>query len=138
MVLRTKVMNAYWNRRQFLNRAAASAGPLALAPAGRNALGAVVTSPGLQGRFLTHVSVVRVNQIEVTPTRSIGLDEVADNHPDRIRGRREAFARGCPDGRMTWAISWLALNDNRQDYKEARRLLASYHEIGRAACRGHV
>src|ERR1035441_1434380 len=94
MVLRTKVMNGYWNRRQFFNSAAASAGALALPSAGRNALGRVVTSPGLQGRFLTHVSVLRVNQIEVTPTRSIGLDEVADNHPDRIRGRREAFARG--------------------------------------------
>ena len=29
---------------------------------------------------------------------------------------------------MTWAISWLALNDTRQEYKDARRLLASYHE----------
>jgi hypothetical protein len=29
---------------------------------------------------------------------------------------------------MTWAISWLALNDNRREYKEARRLLASYHD----------
>ena len=77
-----------------------------------------------QGRFLTHVSVVRVNQIEVTPTRSIGQDESADNRPERIRGRREAFARGCPDGKMTWAISWLALHDQRKEYQEARRLLA--------------
>jgi len=29
---------------------------------------------------------------------------------------------------MTWAISWLALNDSRQEYKEARRLLAGYHD----------
>jgi hypothetical protein len=29
---------------------------------------------------------------------------------------------------MTWAISWLALNDTRQQYKDARRLLASYHD----------
>jgi hypothetical protein len=29
---------------------------------------------------------------------------------------------------MTWAISWLALNDTRQEYKDARRLLASYHD----------
>ncbi|HXR39208.1 MAG TPA: DUF3863 domain-containing protein [Terracidiphilus sp.] len=77
---------------------------------------------------MTHVSVVRVNQIEVTPDRSIGEDEPADNRPERIRSRREAFARGCPRGRMTWAISWLALNDNRPEYKEARRLLASYHD----------
>jgi hypothetical protein len=82
----------------------------------------------LTGRFVTHVSVVRVNQIEVTPTRSIGQDESADNRPERIRSRREAFARGCPDGRMTWAISWLALNDSRQEYKDARRLLAGYQD----------
>ena len=73
-------------------------------------------------------SIVRVNQIEVTPSRSIGQDEVADNSPDHIRSRREAFARGCPDGKMTWAISWLALHDSRQQYKDARRLLASYHD----------
>jgi len=82
----------------------------------------------LRGRFLTHVSVVRVNQIEVTPTRSIGEDEAADNTPAHIRSRREAFELGCPGGRMTWAISWLALNDNRQQYKDARQLLASYHD----------
>jgi hypothetical protein len=29
---------------------------------------------------------------------------------------------------MTWAISWLALNDSRQEYRDARRLLVSYHE----------
>ena len=81
----------------------------------------------MRGRFLTHISVVRVNQIEVTPARSIGQDEAIDNRPERIRSRREAFARGCPDGRMTWAISWLALHDDRKEYQDARRLLASYH-----------
>jgi hypothetical protein len=29
---------------------------------------------------------------------------------------------------MTWAMSWLALNDIRQEYKDARRLVVSYHE----------
>jgi hypothetical protein len=82
----------------------------------------------LRGRFLTHVSVVRVNQIEVTPSRSIGLDESGDNSPSRIRSRREAFARGCPDGKMTWAISWLALIDSRKEYQEARKLLATFHD----------
>ena len=80
------------------------------------------------GRFLTHVSIVRVNQIEVTPTRSIGEDEAVDNRPELIRARRDAFAAGCPGGRMTWAISWLALQDQRKEYQEARRLLASFHD----------
>lgn len=119
--------NNFWTRRQFLSTATGAAASLALAGDTSNALAATAASP-LIGRFLTHVSVVRVNQIEVTPTRSIGEDEAADNTPVHIRSRREAFERGCPGGRMTWAISWLALNDNRQQYKDARRLLASYHD----------
>ena len=121
-------MDHFWTRRTFINRAAGSAVSLALAPAGKNALASSAGQSALQGRFVTHVSVVRVNQIEVTPNRSIGEDEAADNTPAHIRSRREAFARGCPEGRMTWASSWLALNDTRQQYKDARRLLASYHE----------
>jgi hypothetical protein len=121
-------MNHFWTRRKFLSRTAGSAASLALAPSARSALAYGAGKSALQGRFVTHVSVVRVNQIEVTPDRSIGEDEAADNSPDHIRSRREAFARGCPDGRMTWAISWLALNDTRQEYKDARRLLVSYHE----------
>jgi len=121
-------MDHLWNRRTFMNRAAGSAAALALAPTGKLALAKSAGKAGLQGRFMTHVSVVRVNQIEVTPTRSIGEDEVADNSPAHIRSRREAFARGCPESAMTWAISWLALYDQRQEYKDARRLLVSYHE----------
>ena len=123
-------MGYSWTRRKFLCRAAGSAAGMALAARGRRALGlsSGAGGSGLLGRFVTHVSVVRVNQIEVTPTRSIGEDEAADNSPEHIRSRREAFARGCPEGRMTWAISWLALNDTRQQYKDARRLLASYHD----------
>src|ERR1700747_2630945 len=121
-------MDHSWTRRKFLSRAAGSAASLALAPLAKSALADGAGKSALRGRFLTHVAVVRVNQIEVTPTRSIGDDEAGDNSPDHIRSRREAFERGCPGGRMTWAISWLALNDSRQQYKDARRLLASYHD----------
>jgi len=121
-------MSNSWSRRQFLTRAAGAAASLTLADAAQTALAKGAIATPLQGRYVTHVSVVRVNQIEVTPTRSIGEDEAADNSPAHIRSRREAFARGCPEGRMTWAISWLALIDTRPEYKEARRLLVSYHE----------
>ena len=117
-------MNDDVSRRQFLRGAAATGASLALVGPAEMATAAAP----MRGRFLTHISVVRVNQIEVTPTRSIGEDEAIDNRPERIRSRREAFARGCPDGRMTWAISWLALHDDRKEYQEARRLLASYHD----------
>jgi len=121
-------MGNSWTRRQFLSGAAGSAATLALAGPANRALGSDAPAPAMQGRFITHVSVVRVNQIEVTPTRNIGEDEASDNRPERIRSRRDAFARGCPGGKMTWAISWLALNDTRSEYQEARRLLASYHD----------
>src|ERR1700742_5039863 len=117
---------APWTRREFLSTATGAAASLTLAGGASSAV-AAATSP-LRGRFLTHVSVVRVNQIEVTPHRSIGEDEVADNSPEHIRSRREALERGWPGSRMTWAISWLALNDSRQQYKDARRLLASFNE----------
>ena len=115
-------------RRQFLRDAAGTAGALALLGAGRRTACAEAPATGLRGRFLTHISVVRVNQIEVTRTRNLGQDEAALNSPSHIRSRRDAFARGCPNGRMTWAVSWLALNDTRQEYQEARKLLASYHD----------
>jgi hypothetical protein len=111
-----------WTRREFLHSASASAAALAVVPS------AFAAPTPFTGRYITHVSVVRVNQIEVTRTHSIGQDEVPDNAIEHIRARRDAFTRGCPDGRMTWAISWLALNDDRQQYKDARRLLASYHD----------
>lgn len=120
-------MGGNWSRRHFLGGAAGSAAAMALG-AGADSLAFALQPSPLQGRFLTHVSVVRVNQIEVTPTRSIGLDESPDNSPARIRSRRDAFARGCPDGKMTWAISWLALHDQRNEYQQARKLLASFHD----------
>jgi Domain of Unknown Function with PDB structure (DUF3863)/Domain of Unknown Function with PDB structure (DUF3864) len=120
-------MKSLWTRREFVRSAAGAAGSFALAKASA-AAGAAASPAALHGRFLTHVSVVRVNQIEVTPTRSIGEDEAADNSVAHVSARREAFARGCPGGRMTWAISWLALYDQRQEYKDVRRLLAGYHD----------
>ena len=120
-------MSVDWNRRHFLRAAMSSALPIAL-PTSGVALAVLANPDPLQGRFLTHVSLVRVNQIEVTSRRSIGADESADNTPAHIRSRRSAFARGCPNGKMTWGISWLALTDPRPQYKEARRLLASYHD----------
>ena len=112
-------------RRRFLNQAGVSAAAFAI---GSLPARAWASATPMRGRFLTHVSVLRVNQIEVTPTRNIGEDEAVDNRPERVHSRREAFARACPDGRMTWAISWLALRDDRKEYKEARRLLAEYHD----------
>jgi len=78
-------------------------------------------------RFVTHVSVISVDGVEVTRDRGIGGDVSGSNGPDRIRARRDAFQRGSPSGRMTWGVSWRALNDERQEYRDVRSLLAKYH-----------
>jgi hypothetical protein len=119
-------MSNLWTRRRFVGETAGTVAAAALMSGRANA--SAPHPQALQGRFLTHVSVFRVNQIEVTPTRNIGQDESAENSPAWLRARREAFAAGCPDGKMTWAISWLALKDTRKEYEEGRRLLASYHD----------
>ena len=87
-------MSGSKTRREFFGGAAASAASLALGGAKFSEAIAEDRLP-LRGRFVTHVSVVRVNQIEVTPNRSIGADESIDNRPERIRSRREAFSKCC-------------------------------------------
>jgi hypothetical protein len=85
--------------------------------------------PQLLGhRYLTFNSVVRVNQIEVTRDKNEGVDEADIHTPDTVRALRTAFADGFPGGRMTWALSWLALHDQRPNYKEIRRIIAGFHE----------
>jgi len=95
-------MSFHRTRRQFLRDAAGATGALALLGAEKRARGAEESASGLRGRYLTHISVVRVNQIEVTRNRNLGQDESALNSPAHIRSRREALRRGwwrncCPD-----------------------------------------
>jgi hypothetical protein len=82
---------------------------------------------GLLGRrFLTFNSVVRVNQIEAARNRNEGVDEAAVHTPEVVHSLRKAFAKGFPSGRMTWAFSWLALQDERANYREIRRLVNTF------------
>jgi hypothetical protein len=122
-------MDAFeFNRRQILKMGLAGAGCLAIPKLLSANSTPSQSGPLIGSRFVTHVSLVRVNQIEVRRDRSIGEDESADNTEDKVRARRDAFARGCPNGRMTWGLTWLALNDQRQQYRDVRRLLAGYHD----------
>lgn len=83
--------------------------------------------PFLGHRYLTFNSVIRVNQIEVTRDRMAGSDEAAAHTPGNVRALRDAFERGWPGGRMTWALSWRALSDPRPNYVAIRELVAEYH-----------
>ena len=79
-------------------------------------------------RFLTFNTVVRVNQIEVTRDRNAGEDEGAIHTLETVRLLRDKFERGFPGGRMTWAFSWLALQDPRPNYRDIRKQVQEYHQ----------
>jgi hypothetical protein len=84
-------------------------------------------TPVLTGnRFLTFNTVVRVNQIEVSRDRVAGMDEGNIHTPELARLFRQSVQRGWPGGKITWAFSWRALQDQRPNYKAIRDLVAEY------------
>jgi len=78
----------------------------------KGGVGMVVTGKGYGETNLVAIdaqgNILDEKQIEVTPTRSIGEDEVPDNSVAHIRSRREAFARGCPGGKMSSGVTGVA------------------------------
>jgi hypothetical protein len=86
------------------------------------------TASALMGhRFLTLATVVRVNQIEVSRDRDLGVDEAADHTPENVSAFRAAVESGWPGARITWALSWRALQDRRKNYESIRALVSGYH-----------
>ncbi len=91
----------------------------------------VQNAPGLQllgNRFFTFTTVVRVNQIETSRNVSNGEDESLIHGPEEARVFRDTVQKGWPGARITWAFSWLALQDERTNYRELRELVVSYHK----------
>ncbi len=82
----------------------------------------------LGNRFLTLNTIVRVNQIEVSRTTSHGRDESEIHSAAEAQIFRDAIRGAWPGGRITWALSWKALHDERPRYQELRQLIASYHK----------
>lgn len=90
--------------------------------------GCTDSSPKLDGnRFLTINTVIRVNQIEVTREKNVGMDERNLHSPEKVITYREAVEKGFPGARITWAFSWLALHDTTSNYREIRKIVADYH-----------
>jgi hypothetical protein len=120
------------NRRTFLGTAAAAAatpGASAFSIARAAETASTAALPALVGnRFLTFNTVIRVNQIEAGRDQNVGADEFADHTPQNVQAMRDAFGRGWPGGRMTWAFSWRALQDQRDNYKAIRDLVRSFHQ----------
>jgi hypothetical protein len=96
---------------------------------GSAALASQEPSAGLLGnRFFTFNTVVRVNQIETSRHVTHGEDESSIHSPKEARVFREAVEKGWPGARITWAFSWLALKDERPNYRDLRKLVVSYHK----------
>jgi len=88
-------------------------------------------TPGLHllgNRFFTFNTVVRVNQIETSRDVTHGEDESSIHSPKEARTFREAVEKGWPGARITWAFSWLALKDERPNYRDLKKLVVSYHK----------
>lgn len=122
-------------RRKFIKKAGLTAAGLALGrdvvrvvPALAAASPIKVQKPLSGRRILTFNSVIRVNQIEVTRTQNEGVDEYDRHTPENITALRDAFAAGWPGAAMTWALSWRALDDERPNYRDARRLVRTFHD----------
>jgi len=85
--------------------------------------------PGLLGnRFFTFSTVVRVNQIETSRDVTHGEDESSIHSPKEANAFRQAIDKSWPGARITWAFSWLALKDQRSNYRDLRKLVVSYHK----------
>ncbi len=82
----------------------------------------------LGNRFFTFNTVVRVNQIETSRDTVHGEDESSIHSPREARTFRKAVEKGWPGARITWAFSWLALQDQRPNYRDLRKLVVSYHK----------
>jgi len=82
----------------------------------------------LGNRFFTLNTVVRVRQIEVSRDMAYGPDESSINTPETARTFREAVEKGWPGARITWAFSWLALKDQRPNYRKLKELVVFYHK----------
>ncbi|MEY3395998.1 MAG: hypothetical protein RL346_2235 [Verrucomicrobiota bacterium] len=88
-------------------------------------------APLMGGRFLTFNTIVRVKQIEVTRDTFHGRDESEIHSPAEARIFRETIDKAWPGAKITWAFSWLALHDQRRNYRELRELVVSYrHRFG--------
>ena len=79
-------------------------------------------------RFLTFNAIIRVNQIEVSRNKNLGIDQRDLYTPVRVKNFREAISKGFPGSRITWAFSWLALHDTTPNYAQIRKIVVGYHQ----------
>ncbi|MBQ2684455.1 MAG: DUF3863 domain-containing protein [Thermoguttaceae bacterium] len=80
-------------------------------------------------RVVTINAIVRVNQIEVARDKNAGEDESDLHNAETARRFRKAVSDGMPGAKVTWAFSWLALQDPRPNYVELREQIVEFHRL---------
>jgi hypothetical protein len=116
-------------RRKIVSALGAMLPGLSVAKTANLAQSVLVPPTGLLGnRFFTFNTVVRVNQIETSRNVANGEDESSIHSPQEASVFRQAIEQSWPGARITWAFSWLALKDERSNYRNLRKLVVSYHK----------
>ncbi len=83
----------------------------------------------VQGKRVVNINtIVRVNQIEVARDRNVGNDEAHLHTVEAAERFRQAVADAIPEAKVTWAFSWLALQDDRPNYVALRQRIVEYHK----------
>ena len=73
------------------------------------------------GRFLSFCTIVRCNQIEVSRDKNLGWAEEHMHSPEKAKQFREKIFKVAPNAKITWAFSWLALNNKSDNYVNIRK-----------------
>lgn len=79
-------------------------------------------------RFLTLCLMIRTTPWEVSRDVKLHPRDEANWHTlESVKAIRETFAKGNPDGRLTWGFTMNALEDKRQNYVDIRRYAVECH-----------
>ena len=82
----------------------------------------------MQKRYLSINTVIRKYQIETTRTGHLMADETDVHSAQAVNDFSDAVRKGFPDAKITWALSWQALTDQSERYKEIRETLKGIHK----------
>lgn len=78
-------------------------------------------------RYLTINTVIRKYTIETNRTDHLLNDETERHDDETVIAFSDAVRRGFPEARITWALSWQALNDQSKRYRDIRGILGKIH-----------
>ncbi len=78
-------------------------------------------------RVVTINTIIRVNQIEAGRNLNVGNDEARLHTVEAAERFRKAVSDAIPEAKVTWAFSWLALEDPRPNYVALRKRIVEFH-----------